>query len=72
MRKTEFSCNRCGADIGPEWGCNNHNVRFTSAKLFIWGVGEPRSYGGTKIDLCPECYEKLLEFLEGNDNAKKV
>ena len=64
MKKITYSCNRCGRELGPEYGCTNHNLRFTSARIVLWGVGEHRSMRGEQIDLCPICYNEFLEFLE--------
>ena len=64
MKKITYSCNRCGRELGPEYGCTNHNLRFTSARIVLWGVGEHRSMSGEQIDLCPECNNEFLEFLE--------
>lgn len=64
MKKTTYICNRCERELGPEYGCTNHNLRFTSARIVMWGVGEHRSMRGEQIDLCPICYNEFLEFLE--------
>ena len=64
MKKTTYICNRCERELGPEYGVTNHNLRFTSARIVMWGVGEHRSMGGEQIDLCPICYNEFLEFLE--------
>ena len=66
--KTEIVCDRCGKDIvNPMMQSyySNHNSKEHSAKITLWGVGEPRSSFGQRIDLCPECYEAFVEFLEG-------
>ena len=70
MRKNEYICNRCEREIGPEYGCTNHNLRFTSARIVLWGVGEHRSMSGEQIDLCPECYNEFISFLGGERNAE--
>lgn len=67
-QKTEIVCDRCGKDIlHPMMRdyYSNHTAKEYSAKITLWGVGEPRSSFGQRIDLCPECYEKFVNFMEG-------
>ena len=60
-RKTEVLCDRCGREIP------GYDIKISSARIDIWGVGIPRSYHGQRIDLCEECYEKFVAFLEGGN-----
>lgn len=67
-QKTEIVCDRCGKEIfNPiEYYHPTHALKNYSAKITLWGVGEPRSSFGQRIDLCDGCYEKFINFLEGS------
>lgn len=58
-RRTEITCDRCGAEI------NDYDIKTSSARLDFWGLGVPRSYSGQRIDLCQNCYQDFVSFLEG-------
>lgn len=58
-QKIEVMCDRCGKEI------TDYDIKISSAKIHLWGVGEPRSYAGQRIDLCVQCYSALVSFLEG-------
>lgn len=58
-RKTTVSCDRCGGEI------DSYDIKMSSARIDLWGVGEPRSYSAQRIDLCCRCYEGFVRFLEG-------
>ena len=64
--KTQIVCDRCGKDIINPMECYRptYALKNYSAKITLWGVGEPRSSFGQRIDLCPDCYEKFINFLE--------
>ena len=66
-QKIEIVCNRCGKEIINPTGCYcpTYALKEYSAKITLWGVGEPRSSFGQRIDLCPDCYEEFVSFLEG-------
>ena len=66
-QKSEVICDRCGKDIvNPNsYYCPTYALKEYSAKITLWPVGEPRSSFGQRIDLCPECYEKFVAFIEG-------
>ncbi len=57
-KRTEVVCDRCGKEI------NSYDIKISSARLDLWGVGVPRSYGGQRIDLCEACYQDFINFLE--------
>lgn len=71
MKRSEIICDRCGKRIVNTKGCYNENyaLRDDSARITLWGVGEPRGAAGQRIDLCVECYEKFVNFLE-RDNEQ--
>lgn len=66
-QKTEILCDRCGNEIINPIGyyCPTYVLKNYSAKITLWGVGDPRSSFGQRIDLCLECYEKFVAFMEG-------
>ena len=59
-QKVEITCDRCGIEI-----LRYYDIKNASAKIQLWAVGEYRTSGGQRIDLCLECYEKFVTFLEG-------
>lgn len=67
-RRNELTCDRCGAVILDLERCGNQNVKDAGAKIHYWGVGAPRSYGEQRIDLCIECAEAFVAFLN-NENT---
>lgn len=58
-KKTEVVCDRCGKEI------ETYDIKISSARLDLWALGVPRSYGGQRIDLCECCYHEFISFLEG-------
>ena len=60
-RRTEILCDRCGKEI------NAYDIKMSSARVDLWGTGVPRSYPAQRIDLCGECYEQLVCFLERSE-----
>jgi len=66
-QKTEIVCDRCGKDIvNPmKCYCPTYALKNYSAKITLWPVGEPRSSFGQRVDLCPECYEAFVNFMDG-------
>lgn len=59
-QKIETLCNRCGREI------ISYDIKISSAKIQLWGVGEYRTGPGQRIDFCEECYERFIAFLEGS------
>ena len=35
-----------------------------TAKITLWGVGESKPGAGQRIDLCEECYNEFVNFME--------
>lgn len=68
-QRTEITCDKCGKDIANP--CKGYLptsfLKDFSAKITLWAVGEPRSSFGQRIDLCPECYKKFIDFLEKDE-----
>ena len=64
-RKTEVICDRCGTEITA------YDIKISSARIDLWGIGVPRSYIAQRIDLCENCYNDFVSFLEGgSENGK--
>jgi hypothetical protein len=59
-QKVEVICDRCGKMISLY-----QDIKNSSAKIQLWGVGEYRASGGQRIDLCEDCYCEFVTFLEG-------
>ncbi len=68
-QKTQIVCDKCGKEIVNPTGYYHptYALKNYSAKITLWAVGEPRSSFGQRIDLCPKCYEKFVNFLEEGD-----
>ena len=68
-QKTQIVCDKCGKEIINPLECYHptYALKNYSAKITLWAVGESRSSFGQRIDLCPDCYEKFVSFLEGGE-----
>ena len=66
MISKSMTCDKCGRNIVNDKGCYNENyaLRDSSAKITLWGVGEPRSSFGQRIDLCQGCFVSFVNWLE--------
>ena len=60
-RVSKIVCDRCGREIVA---INNAQVSETSARIDLYPIGQPRTYPSQRIDLCEECYEQFINFLE--------
>ena len=58
-QRIEVLCDRCGKEI------KSYDIKISSAKIQLWGVGKYRIGPGQRIDLCEECYVDFIKFLEG-------
>lgn len=66
-QRREITCDKCGAIIIDLNRCGLNVMKEYSAKIHFWGVGQPRSYGEQRIDLCVECANKFVEFIENGE-----
>ena len=66
MISKSMVCDRCGKHIVNDKGCYNENyaLRDSSAKITLHRVREPRSTPGQRIDLCKDCYQSFVNWLE--------
>lgn len=60
-RIEKIICDRCGKDLTA---INNAQISATSARLDLYAIGQQRTYPSQRIDLCEECYEEFINFLE--------
>ena len=62
MSKVEtIICDKCGKELTA---INNAQISKTSARIDLYPIGQPRTYQSQRIDLCEECYEEFISFLE--------
>ena len=65
-RSLKYFCDRCGNEIREV--INNTQLSEKSARIDLYGVGERRTCPSQRIDLCEDCYQEFINFLEnGND-----
>jgi hypothetical protein len=66
MISKSIQCDICGQEI-PCY--NNIAITENSAMMQIWGVGMKRTCVPQRIDLCRDCYERFINWLErcGNE-----
>lgn len=63
----EYTCDICGAEI---IGHSAQAVAGESALIKLWTPGEYRAGPGQRMDLCLNCYERFIRFVEGGFNTK--
>lgn len=62
MRRNETICDRCGKTKTIQ---TDFDVITSFAQINLWGVGEDRTDIPQTIEICKECYEKFVNYLEG-------
>ena len=62
MTRNEVMCDRCGKSRKMR---TKNDIIISFAKIDLWQVGQHRSGPPQRIDLCEECCEKFIIFLEG-------
>lgn len=60
-RTMVYVCDVCGKEIV---GRTALMVAEESARIQLWGPGDPRSGSAQRYDLCRGCYEGFVTFLE--------
>lgn len=65
MKEIKYTCDRCGKEIANPHSCYlpTYAIKDYSAKLDFYNVGVPRTQP-QRIDLCQECCEKFVNWLE--------
>jgi hypothetical protein len=61
MRIEKIICDRCGKEFKA---INNAQLSAQSARIDLYAIGQPRTYPSQRIDLCEECYQEFISFLE--------
>lgn len=56
-----YICDICGTEIV---GHSAHAVAEESARIKLWPPGAYRAGPGQNIDLCQECFNRFVSFLE--------
>ena len=54
-------CDRCGKEIEA---INNVQVSQNSARIDLYPIGINRTYPSQRIDLCEDCYQEFISYLE--------
>ena len=60
-RQMSYICDICGVEIE---GHSAGAISGKSAQIKLWAPGEYRAGGGQRFDLCVDCYERFVDFLE--------
>lgn len=62
MSKVEtIFCDRCGKEIDV---INNVQLSAQSARIDLYAIGQRRTCPSQRIDLCEDCYNEFINFLE--------
>ena len=64
MRKETVICDKCGKELAF---INNAQLSHISARIDLYPIGDNRTFPRQRIDLCEECYEKFVSFLESEN-----
>ena len=65
-RVQKFYCDKCGKEIKDV--INNKQLSDKSARIDLYEIGRQRTCPSQRIDLCEDCYQEFVNFLEnGND-----
>ena len=60
-RVSKIVCDRCGREIVA---INNAQVSAASARIDLYPIGCNRTCPSQRIDLCEDCYQEFIGFLE--------
>lgn len=60
-RCTTYRCDICGKEIV---GHSAQAVHQESAQIKLWAPGVYRAGSGERFDLCMDCYNQFVSFLE--------
>ena len=64
-RVEKILCDRCGKELSF---VNNVQLSKQSARIDLYAIGERRTCPSQRIDLCEDCYQEFITFLEnGNE-----
>ena len=62
MQTNEIMCDKCRKSKILR---TKNDIIVSFAKIDFWHLGQHRTDAPQRIDLCEECYEIFLNFLEG-------
>lgn len=57
----KFYCDRCGKEFSV---INNAQLSEKSARIDLFAIGQRRTCPTQRIDLCEECYQDFINYLE--------
>lgn len=60
-RQEIIICDRCGKELTA---INNAQISEVSARIDLYAIGQRRTCPSERIDLCEECFERFVTFLE--------
>ena len=63
-RIQKFYCDKCGKEFEV---INNKQLSEKSARIDLYAIGQQRTCPSQRIDLCEDCYQEFINFLENND-----
>lgn len=61
----KITCDFCGAEMNKYM----FHYQKQGGRLYFCGEGQAKSYGGDKYDLCPECCQKVVTFIESGGRS---
>ena len=61
-RVQKFYCDKCGKEIKDV--INNKQLSEKRARIDLYAVGKNRTAPSQRIDLCEDCYQEFINFLE--------
>ena len=61
-RVQKYYCDKCGKEIKNI--INNAQLSQKTARIDLYPVGEARTCPTQRIDLCEDCYQEFINFLE--------
>lgn len=56
-----FICDKCGKELTA---INNAQISEVSARIDLYAIGQRRTCPSQRIDLCEDCYQEFINFLE--------
>ena len=60
-KSLKYFCDRCGKELAF---VNNVQLSKQSARIDLYAIGQNRTCPSQRIDLCEDCYQEFINFLE--------
>lgn len=54
-------CDRCGREKEI---ITKNDIIISFARIELWGVGQLRTSPPQRVDLCEDCYQKFVNYME--------